>query len=205
MLQADVLNRGYSGYNTDWAVRLVGSVFPPGAPPPLLVTVFLGANDAVILGRSSQKQHVPIPRYKLNLTEIVRAIRALGDDTTRPVVVLIAPPPVDVEARLAFCKAQYPDFDGVPERANEVTGEYAAAVAAVGAELGCPVVPLWDAFQERIPVLAAPTLRNPSSSACGRPRRPTVSASLYALSCDHMLVQFANSDRGVPKTRHFWS
>ena len=46
---ADVVVRGYSGYNTRWALELLPSLFPadcPAAQTPALVTVFLGANDA---------------------------------------------------------------------------------------------------------------------------------------------------------------
>ncbi len=43
--------RGYSGYNTAWALYLLPKVFPEGMRPPALVTVFFGANDAVLKGR----------------------------------------------------------------------------------------------------------------------------------------------------------
>lgn len=45
---ADVILRGYSGYNTAHAVSLLDYVFPLDDPsPPILVTVCFGANDAV--------------------------------------------------------------------------------------------------------------------------------------------------------------
>ena len=52
-------NRGLSGYNTRWAARAVGSVLPDGAcaggvggtvERPDLLTLFFGANDAVLPG-----------------------------------------------------------------------------------------------------------------------------------------------------------
>ena len=43
--------RGYSGYNTAWALHLLAKVFSEGMRPPALVTVFFGANDAVLKGR----------------------------------------------------------------------------------------------------------------------------------------------------------
>lgn len=51
--KADVINRGYSGYNTRWALQLLPRVFPAGAPPPELVTLFFGANDAALPDRGS--------------------------------------------------------------------------------------------------------------------------------------------------------
>lgn len=43
--------------------------------PPLAVTVFLGANDAALLGRTSERQHVPVQEYKENLRRIVHHIK----------------------------------------------------------------------------------------------------------------------------------
>jgi lysophospholipase L1-like esterase len=49
--QADILLRGYSGYNIAWAQHLVPALFPmDAAVKPSLVTVFFGANDAALAG-----------------------------------------------------------------------------------------------------------------------------------------------------------
>ena len=46
LAKADVVNRGFGGYNTQWALCLLQRVFPnPMENPPVLVTVFFGAND----------------------------------------------------------------------------------------------------------------------------------------------------------------
>ena len=50
--RVDVINRGYSGYNSRWAVQLLDRVFPPAAPPQL-ATVWFGANDAALPDRGS--------------------------------------------------------------------------------------------------------------------------------------------------------
>lgn len=48
---------GYSGYNSRWALHLMHKIFPLDAaaplPPPRLVTVFFGANDAALPDRGS--------------------------------------------------------------------------------------------------------------------------------------------------------
>lgn len=46
---------GYNGYNTRWALQLLDRVFPnnTAAPPPRLVTIFFGANDAALPDRGS--------------------------------------------------------------------------------------------------------------------------------------------------------
>jgi hypothetical protein len=52
-----VVNRGYTGYNSRWALHLLKRVFPPpgpGAPlPPALATLWFGANDAALPGRDA--------------------------------------------------------------------------------------------------------------------------------------------------------
>ena len=49
--QVDVINRGYSGYNTRWAKYLLETVFPADQPKVKLVTLFWGANDAALPDR----------------------------------------------------------------------------------------------------------------------------------------------------------
>nr|TKR68982.1 hypothetical protein D5086_0000309220 [Populus alba] len=65
--KADVLVRGYGGYNTRWALFLLTHIFPLNSTkPPAATTIFFGANDAALLGRNSERQHhqvhiVPFP------------------------------------------------------------------------------------------------------------------------------------------------
>lgn len=73
----DVVLRGYSGYNTRWALKVLKKVLPAegSGPEPVAVTVFFGANDACIIDRCSGFQHVPIPEYKQNLISIVALLK----------------------------------------------------------------------------------------------------------------------------------
>ncbi|XP_048325891.1 GDSL esterase/lipase At5g45920 isoform X2 [Ziziphus jujuba] len=77
----DVVLRGYSGYNTRWAVKVLERVIPAakgsgdGADEPLAVTVFFGANDACLPDRCSAFQHVPLDEYKHNLRSIVSFLK----------------------------------------------------------------------------------------------------------------------------------
>jgi hypothetical protein len=51
--QADIILRGYSGYNTRWALFLLDVLFPKCTrEPPALVTIFFGANDAALADRA---------------------------------------------------------------------------------------------------------------------------------------------------------
>ena len=146
--RVDVLNRGYSGYNTAKCVHLLPAVFPAGAPPPLLVTVFLGANDASLPDKHSAQHHVPLDKYAANLRLIVSHVRTTYA-AAPPAVILITPPPVDEAARQRANHERWGSpLDQPSERTCDVTGRYAAVVRELGAELGCPVVDTFTRFQD---------------------------------------------------------
>ena len=52
--RVDVINRGYSGYNTRWAAPLLNHLFPEEISGQVeLATVFFGANDSALPDRTS--------------------------------------------------------------------------------------------------------------------------------------------------------
>ena len=127
--RADVLNRGFSGYTTTLALRVLPQFFPPDSPSHLprvrLMTVFFGANDACVPGEA---QHVPIDLFKENLKRIVTWEGVKSHETR---VMLVTPGPVD-EWQL--------DGDA---RNVETTNEYADVVKRVAAEEGVSCVDMW--------------------------------------------------------------
>ncbi|KAL7567976.1 hypothetical protein ACA910_019684 [Epithemia clementina (nom. ined.)] len=146
--RADVLNRGFSGYNTQLAVdKLLSRVFtgPIMIPPTesgvesinrtshaLFCTVFFGANDAAMPG---EKQHVPIKTYEQNLVRIIEHIQStLGNHTP---IVLLTPPPFDAEAWMKFRSLTKPG------RSNEVAQSYGDVVKKVANKFGLAVVDTW--------------------------------------------------------------
>ncbi|MCI11129.1 GDSL esterase/lipase, partial [Trifolium medium] len=75
---ADVVLRGYSGYNTRWVLKVLDRVFPVSQggdggteTAPIALTVFFGANDACLPNRCSAFQHVPLHEYKENIGSTV--------------------------------------------------------------------------------------------------------------------------------------
>lgn len=84
VMKADVVLRGYSGYNTRWALKVINKVFPAndGGGDPLAVTVFFGANDAALPDRYGAFQNVPLDEYKTNLHAIVAFFKVLLTSTT---------------------------------------------------------------------------------------------------------------------------
>lgn len=151
--RADVLNRGYSGYNTRHAVELVDQIFyqPGTLSPPLFCTVWFGANDATIPG---ERQHVPPDEYGDNLTKIVTSIRQQlfsgerGDGSPNgtdnnyaalPPIIVMTPPPLDEET----WKRELGLYDYY-DRTNARAREYGLIAKAKAEELGCPLLDTWE-------------------------------------------------------------
>jgi len=140
--RADVLNRGFSGYNTRHALDLLPRIFGDDNSEKdkdlLFCTIFFGANDAALPGEA---QHVPIDEYASNLDAMVRQIRQRSSSETLPIF-LLTPPPVD-EVKLTAWK-------GSSNRDNTNTRRYGLKVKEVADKLHdervC-VVDTWDLLQ----------------------------------------------------------
>ncbi|TYH41496.1 hypothetical protein ES332_D12G321100v1 [Gossypium tomentosum] len=145
--KADVVLRGYGGYNTRWALFLLHHLFPLGSTkPPVATTIFLGANDAALAGRTSERQHVPVEEYKENLRKIVRHLKECSPTM---LIVLITPPPIDEEGRMEYARETYGEKAmTLPERTNETTGVYAKGCIELAGELGVRSINLWSKMQE---------------------------------------------------------
>ncbi|KAI5122981.1 hypothetical protein M0805_006859 [Coniferiporia weirii] len=139
----DVINRGFGGYNTDWAIPVLEQCLTRQgerglAPKVRLLTIWFGANDAVL---PSFFQHVPLARFGENLTRLIHMVSAPTSAWYSPEtkVVLITPPPVNMQQRCT-------EPSSVPDRAFGVTAEYAEAVRRVGATEQVPVIDAWRAL-----------------------------------------------------------
>jgi lysophospholipase L1-like esterase len=162
--RADIVNRGYSGYNTEFCKlllekQLANKIWPfnPNQRSNTntyerLVTIFLGANDSVL---KAFPQHVSIENYEANLLKIVSLLipRKLETPATTDKygvntvlsecgtgLILITPPQID--------PPRYAKFFGdivVDEysREYENTLKYVNVVKSIGARYNIPVVDLW--------------------------------------------------------------
>ncbi|KAH7889242.1 SGNH hydrolase-type esterase domain-containing protein [Phlebopus sp. FC_14] len=129
----DVLNRGFSGYQTDWAIPVFEQVFAKQheqhhVPKVQLLTIWYGANDAA---PPPSVQHVPRDRFKSNLCGLVNMVKSPASAYYSPDtrIILITPPPVNTH-----------QWEG---RNFDETRSYADAVKEVGAEVGVPVADIW--------------------------------------------------------------
>jgi len=141
--KCDVLNRGFSGYNTRWAKIILPRLIRKenSLDSPVAVTIFFGANDSA-LKDENPKQHVPLAEYVANLESMVGYLQEAGVPRSR--VVLITPPPLceaawEQECLLQGCKLN---------RLNLVVGEYAGACLQVAQDCGIDVLDLWTLMQK---------------------------------------------------------
>ncbi|KAG1710628.1 hypothetical protein DVH05_013352 [Phytophthora capsici] len=146
---ANVVPRGLSGYNTRWylkyAMPVIRGEIASGTYSPVLITLWLGANDAALPNGSSSEQHVPIENYRQNLIAIVREFQVLAVDAR---IILITPPHVDDLARHRRAMKNDGDKHGIVDRTNEMTGSYAQACIETAHKLGLPVVDLFSYFND---------------------------------------------------------
>lgn len=147
----DVVNRGFSGYTTPLALRVLPEILPlvgrngdrgvdagNGDVKVRLLILFFGANDACLPG---QRQHVPVTVYRESLKGIVKYVQGVEKAAK---VVLVTPGPVD-EWQL--------DEGGLRKQRTAVnTKLYADVAREVAREMGdkgVKVVDLWRAFMRR--------------------------------------------------------
>lgn len=122
--RADVLARGFSGYTTREAKRILKPAVLDELPD--VVVMLFGTNDSVLPG---QIQHVPLAEYQENLRDMASAIACVG-----AWLVLITPPPVAERKTKSRTLAH--------------TARYAQACREVGQEMNLPTVDLFTKIQE---------------------------------------------------------
>jgi lysophospholipase L1-like esterase len=163
----DVMNRGFSGWNTANAVSHFDQIFPaPTSSSPKIAflvclavsislhtlhgmltksrqLILLGANDAV-LPLEHTAQHIPLDQYKRNLGDIVNHPHIKAH---QPKILLVTPPPLDE------IKTSKLDIEkGFPQstRTSSVSASYSEAAREVARENpGIVLVDLWKAVMDK--------------------------------------------------------
>ncbi|KAG9232864.1 GDSL Lipase/Acylhydrolase family protein-like protein [Amylocarpus encephaloides] len=139
----DIVNRGFSGYNTDHILTVLADVLPtPQQAKIQFLTIWFGGNDSNQTGTIGQ--FVPLDRFRSNLAEIVwnRSVAAHS-----PNVVLITPPPIE---ETLMCETDVNIASGKLELGQHAVDAkaYAQAVKETGIITGVPVVDIWGKFME---------------------------------------------------------
>jgi lysophospholipase L1-like esterase len=152
--RADVLNRGYRGYNTEMILSILPDIlselqYHRQDDCILFCVVFLGANDAVL---PTDSRHVPEDRFAENLRQIIVELRQHvsssgcfcpdSDSANHPKeptpIVLLTPPPIDRKAREEFCWRVYGDLNRA-QRCNHATHNIVSVIQTVADEVDCPL------------------------------------------------------------------
>ena len=126
----DIINRGFSGWNTDLLVNIMENDFEQtflqptqSWNQPVLVIFTMGANDACFADSPTQ-QHVPVERYTENIKEMI-SIMKKKMVSSRIDIILTTPPPMNA--------TQWNQTSG-PQggfRDNKHTAMYAQAVREI--------------------------------------------------------------------------
>ena len=136
----DVVNRGFSGYNTNQAVQVIDRIIPdPSVARVRFLVIFFGANDSCLKGAVGS-QHVPLEDYKRNLEVLITNDQVREQ---KPRTILVTPPPIEEYSREENDRAK-----GIPEprRRASYTKLYADATREVGVAHNVTVLDLYAVF-----------------------------------------------------------
>ncbi|KAF2129260.1 SGNH hydrolase [Dothidotthia symphoricarpi CBS 119687] len=130
--KAQIVNEGQAGYytSTDLALdfdRIITRAVSPRAPPTLLFTIFLGANDACLV--ADNKEYVPLSTFAANIRTFVETILT-QDALSATKIVLITPPPINRPTTKWGEKSDYAYKTYVSKR------RYAEKIMQIAAEYG---------------------------------------------------------------------
>lgn len=135
----DIINRGFSGYNTDHGMTCIENVIPePSQANVSFLTIWFGANDCS--KDPHWNQWVPIDRFKSNLISIINHSLVKAQS---PHIILFTNPPVE-ETVLLDINKKNGSADEI-RRAKDAK-EYAEKTKEVGKEYNLPVLDVWTAF-----------------------------------------------------------
>lgn len=146
----DIVNRGFSGYNTDQALQILPQIMPsPEQAKVRFLAIFFGANDARLPNTPAggPEQHVPMERYRKNLQTIVNHPCVKAHQNIR--IILITPPPVDERQLMQEDAEKGMPEPITPRRTASVTSQYAIAARSIAYENGLPLVDIWQAMMQR--------------------------------------------------------
>ncbi|XP_796067.4 isoamyl acetate-hydrolyzing esterase 1 homolog isoform X1 [Strongylocentrotus purpuratus] len=140
--KCDIVNRGFSGYNSRWARMIMQTALPTELlKDAVAMTVFFGANDAS-LQEVWPCQFVGVQDYADNMKAIVNYLESNG--IRKEKILLITPPPIDEALWGAGCKEKGTALN----RTLKNSGIYAKACVTLAQDLDVKVIDIWTAMQK---------------------------------------------------------
>ncbi|XP_071788537.1 LOW QUALITY PROTEIN: isoamyl acetate-hydrolyzing esterase 1 homolog [Asterias amurensis] len=140
--KCDVLNRGFSGYNSTWGrIALPRCIPKEDIPHIAMVTIFFGANDSV-LEETRGAKFVSLDDFSANLQDMVQYLVDGGMQSDN--IIIISPPPLDDKVWSKGCLKN----ESPVNRKNSNTGLYAKACCRVSKECSVECLDVWTLMQE---------------------------------------------------------
>ncbi|XP_044509197.1 GDSL esterase/lipase CPRD49 [Mangifera indica] len=141
--KADIILRGYYGWNSRRAVEVLDQVFPKdSATQPSLVIVYFGGNDSMGPHSSGLGPHVPFSEYVENMKKIASHLKSLPGT---PRIIFLSCPPVDEDRVHQGTSGFFSEL----VRTNELCKNYSEACIKMCHELDVKVVDLFTAIQQK--------------------------------------------------------
>ncbi|XP_051142450.1 GDSL esterase/lipase CPRD49 [Andrographis paniculata] len=141
--KADIVTRGYYGWNSRRAIEILDKVFPKDAAiQPSLVIVYFGGNDSMGAHSSGLGPHVPLPEFVENMRKIATHLKNLSDQTR---IIFLSCPPVNEAKVQANTSAYFSEL----VRTNELCRIYSEACINLCHEMDIKVIDLYSAIQKR--------------------------------------------------------
>nr|XP_043619874.1 GDSL esterase/lipase CPRD49-like [Erigeron canadensis] len=136
-LKADIILRGYGGWNSRKGMAVLDQVFPKNeVVQPSLVIVYFGGNDATDPRPDGQSPHVPLPEYVENMRKIAMYLKSLSEKTR---IIFLSAPPVN-EAKI--------NAESIYQGTNEMSQKYAQACVEMCHEMGIKAINLCTAIMK---------------------------------------------------------
>ncbi|KAL2667860.1 hypothetical protein AAZV13_01G093100 [Glycine max] len=141
--KADIILRGYAGWNSRRALQNLDKIFPKDATDQTsLVIVYFGGNDSMHPHPSGLSPHVPLQEYIENMRKIVIHLKSLSKKTR--IIFLSSPPINEVQMHETLS-----DLLGPLKRTNEACRIYSEACLELCREMNVKAIDLWSALQQR--------------------------------------------------------
>ncbi|KAJ3706517.1 hypothetical protein LUZ61_010222 [Rhynchospora tenuis] len=140
--KADVIIRGYLGWNSRRAVQVLDKVFPKDAlVQPSLVIVYFGGNDSMGAHQSGLGPHVPLTEYIENMKKIALHLKSLSEKTR---IIFLGCPPLNEE----MLRNQTSTVLSKLVRTNKACKEYSDACGEICEEMDIKFVDLFKSMQK---------------------------------------------------------
>ncbi|PNS99119.1 hypothetical protein POPTR_016G115800v4 [Populus trichocarpa] len=138
--KADIVMRGYGGWNSRNALQVLDQIFPKDAAvQPSLVITYFGGNDSMKPIPAELSSHVPLPEFIENMKKIATHLKSLSEKTR---VIFLGVPPANDEMIIQF-------YGERAARSNEGGRIYSEATLKLCQELEVKAIDLWTIMQQK--------------------------------------------------------